>query len=739
MDALLAAASYRPSLLSVPPAIALAALLVVVAYAAAVRGAAELRGWFLLHCASLVPYLLALALAPSLTEPGLAAAWYRIATAAVPLAAAAGLIFRLALVGQRLRMQRVVVLSVSLAVLLCGGLTSWFIEGVYWSRHGFWFVRPGPGAPVWLAVTVAIAGSGQLSLSRAARRAADAAQRRQVQRTWIAHGVTSLSLFDVLAGYYPSWLPLGWAFVGVGSVLMLRALVIEDLLRARVIDTRAPLAVLHVAGAVLLGWAVLELSGGSLPWWGQAVALVGSFAAVHLAVAVATLITRGARVAQSTRERFFAQFSARFRAAESESQLEELLPSVAEIGVDAPAWLLLPSGEDWSWSSRGVRLADEVTPDPLLVSWLGGQGLLSTDDPALSVPLELRASLDALFRAQRARTLVPLRARDELLGLLVIGGERPLVGERRHFVSLMADRTAEALAYIRIARQVRARAALARDVELAAQIQAAYLPTAARRQLGRVRVAGAWQPATECGGDFWAVYDVGPSRALVVVGDVTGHGVPAALVTAAVRGACDVTVRGFGEALELPALVERLDAAVRRVGAERLHMSCVAAIVDAGAGLLSFVNAGHATPYVVRGAGAPAPQGRGELELDVLMARGQPLGAAQPPRGKVSRKPIAPGDLVLWYTDGVTEAANPAAEPFGDRRLQRLLRALGGHTDPEAIVRQLLQAVTLHRGGSAFADDVTLVMAHVQPDDGVAVQRARSGEITVAAPRRPPH
>ncbi|MBK7538279.1 MAG: SpoIIE family protein phosphatase [Myxococcales bacterium] len=103
----------------------------------------------------------------------------------------------------------------------------------------------------------------------------------------------------------------------------------------------------------------------------------------------------------------------------------------------------------------------------------------------------------------------------------------------------------------------------------------------------------------------------------------------------------------------------------------------------------------------------------------------------------MSRKAVAPGDLILWYTDGYTEAANPAGELFGDRRLQRLLRSPAAQGDPDVVLTRLLDAVTVHRGGLALADDVTLVVARVQPGDGLDVQRPRSGEILVAVPRRP--
>lgn len=721
----------QPSLWAVPPAVALATLLVVFSYTAAMRGAAELRGWLLLHCGALVPYALTMVLAPSLSDPEVMTWAFRASVGAVPLAAAAAMEFRLALIGGKGGARRVVTLALASVVAAACLLSPWFVSQVTLTRYGFWFAEPGPLALLWLVVTIGIGAVGQLRLSRAMRAATLDARRRQLRRSRTAHAVTSLGLLDILAAYHDAWVPIGWLLIGIGSAMMLRAVVIEELLSARAIDTRAPLVVGNVAGSALLGWCALELLGG-IPWWAQAVALVGSFASVHLAIVVTTLITRGARVTQGTRARFVAELAARFREVVTTDQLDALVAGVADIGLEAKATLLVPSGSDWSWSKGGQRLADELAPDPLLVSWLTTQGPLAPQDVATVAPVELRPSLAAFLTAQRAQLLVPLRAREELLGLLVLGGDRAITGPARQLASSIAERSAEALAHFRIVRQVGERALVAREVELAAQIQAAYLPLQTRRQLGRLSLVGEWQPATECGGDFWAVYELSSARTLVVVGDVTGHGMPAALVTAAVRGACDVSVRALGEALELPVLMEHLDAAVRRVGAERLHMSCVAAVVDAELGEVSFVNAGHATPYLVRAASA----GR-EGEVEVLLTRGHSLGSGHPPGARVSRKALGAGDLLLWYTDGLVDAANQVNEKFGDRRMQRMLRALAAEPELATAARRLLEVVANHRGGSPLSDDVTLVLARLELQ-APAVPRTRSGEITASAGRRPP-
>jgi serine phosphatase RsbU (regulator of sigma subunit) len=727
MDARVVAASYQPSLLSIPPGIALSALLVVIAYASVVRGAAEMRGWFLLHSAALVPYLVTMVLAPSLNDAEVAATWFRISAAVVPLSAAGGVAFRLALIGRQggpagSRPLRFLLLGGSVAVAIPIAVTPWVVAGARPGALDVFFATPGPLAPFWLVAILLLALIGLRSFRRALRAAGDNPRRSQLRRMSIASSITIAATVDVAVAYGVNMVPMGWLLLGAGSVLALRALVLEDLLRVRAIDTRAPQLVLHLAGAVLLGWLILEVVGRQMPWWVQTLALVGAFSSIRVAIAVTTLVVRGARLFQEPRERLLAQFALKCRAAESEQDLDEAVAHVVAIAAEVPAAILVPSGSDWGWNrGTGERLDDSAAPDPLLVGWLSSQDVVFVDDPAGEAPPELRPSLVALFAAHRAQVILPLRSRDELLGLLVVGGAQPLPGSALRFISRAAERLSESLAHVRIVRQVRERAAISREVELAAQLQSSYLPTEAHRDLGRVRVAGIWRPATQCGGDFWAVYEVGAGRALVVIGDVTGHGVASAMVTAAVRGACDVTVRTAGASLELPTLLACLDAVVRRVGAERLHMSCLVALVDASAGEISYLSAGHAAPYLVRGADS------GEADLEALVARGHPLGSGHAPPSKVAKKPIRPGDLLFWYTDGITEAQNRLREPFGDRRLQRLLRGLPAGGSPDALVYHLLDAVTAHRGEPTFDDDVTLVVARVrEPDAPLAI----SGEAT---------
>jgi len=329
-------------------------------------------------------------------------------------------------------------------------------------------------------------------------------------------------------------------------------------------------------------------------------------------------------------------------------------------------------------------------------------------------PPELRELLARLFADHAARAVVPVGNADELLALIVVpAGGRPLGVPAHSFVMRAAERLAESLLHARMARRAAERAELAREVELAATVQAELLPGGGPHVHGAVTVVGSWRPATRCAGDLWIVAPLGepgddPRRpVLVAIGDVTGHGVAAAMVTAAVIAACDVAVRDRGRALDLGALVMALDAAVRRVGGGELAMTCSLAILDPAAGEIRFVSCGHPAAYLCRAS-------ERANELHALVGRGNPLGL-DTPSARLQRRPLHAGDLVVWYTDGVVEAQDPSGAAFGDRRLQHLLRRLDrDHLTAPAAHATVLRGLAAHRGGQPLADDETLVVAQIE-------------------------
>jgi serine phosphatase RsbU (regulator of sigma subunit) len=598
------------------------------------------------------------------------------------------------------------------AWIIIGLSTDLLAAGVRWFPAGLWFGKASRLA--WLAFAMLIVNTipSYLALAIAAIKNKPSLERRQLRLVLIANLFTYSGIpFDGALAYGYGVIPLSWLLAGLGSVLVLRAMLVEDLLRVRAVDTTAPALVLHLAFAILLGWVSLRMLGDGVPWWLATVVLGLAFASVRITIAVIGLINRGARGTESTLDRLLNQLVQRARPLEAEPDVAKLGADVIELGIGVRTEILLAAAEDYSWTTAsGERLGDDATPDPLLGGWLAEQRHAIFADELDKAPDDLRSLARGLFERHAAAAIVPVVTHDDLLALVVVPGGRRVRGRDLRFLERACERLGEALVHARMAQRAALRATLARQVELAATVQAQLLPPKGPHVLGDITVVGTWLPASRCAGDFWGTYPLGDRRVLVAIGDVTGHGIASSMVTAAAAAAVDVTVRRQGSALDLVQLMTAVDTAVRRVGRGQLAMTCFASILDPDAQEIRFVSCGSTTPYVVR------PET--DVDLQALVSRGNPLGGGGVAVPKVQHKPLRAGDLIVWYTDGVIEALDPVGEPFGDRRLQRMLRRLDrGNFSPLAVHDLVYAGVAAHRAGRARDDDETLVVAQWQPKE----------------------
>ncbi len=577
-----------------------------------------------------------------------------------------------------------------------------------------YFYRPGPLFPIGLAAMLGWSCLGFFAVARARRAEHSKSRRSMMGRAMISMATAWLGVVDVLIAYVDGPFPMGWAFLTAGALLSLRAVVIDDVLRARALDDLVPNAVLYALASGAAAYALVRWVTPALPWWLVPPALVLGFGAVRALIATLGSLRGDDERGDSTLQRVLAQFAARVHRLRSEPDIAELTAEVVELATGARPTLLLASTDDWSWRRPdGEALPEDATPDPLLLGWMLDFARPILRDELESLRLDdLRPALERLFDAHGASALVPLANRDEVVGMLVLparDGERALRREALDFLNRLDDRLAAALVFVRMARQARSQVALEREVELAAVVQAGFVPPAQVQRIGPMSLFGSWVPATQCGGDWWACYPLPGARALITIGDVTGHGVAAAMITAAAKGACDATVELSDGAPDLAQLMIQLDAAVRRVGAGNFHLTCFAALLDPGAGTVTFVSAGHTVPYLLR-----AGEGAGELELQALVARGNPLGAGTGVSPRTSQKPLRPGDVVVWYTDGLVECLDPEGKQFGDRRMQRLLKKIDpAQLDPLSVHDALTAATAAHRAGRKHDDDMTLLVAAV--------------------------
>jgi phosphoserine phosphatase RsbU/P len=719
MEELLYATSYEPRLLSAPFVVAFAVLATVGAYALMVRGVPLARWSMLGFATGLAIYVLAQALAASLITEQAATAAYRIGLAGIPPTATSAMIFQLALIERYHANRRIahVALASSLVLAVVTAATDWMVPGVIRTSSGMYFMVPGPGFAVGLTAMALWSCIGFFALARA-RRAEPSRPRRTIMgRAMLAMVTAWCGTIDAVIAYAGGPFPVGWIFLTGAALLSLRSVVIDDLLRARALDDLVPNAIVYALASAAAVWGLVQWVTPALPWWLTPVVLVVGFVFVRVVFAAVGSVRGGPGRGDTTLERLLAQFASRLQRLRGEAEIAELTTEVVELATGSRPILILASTEDWSWRRPdGEPLAESETPDPLLLGWMLDYGRPILRDELEGLRLDdLRAPLERLLEVHHADALVPLANRDEVIGLLILPvrhGRKALRRDELDFLTRLDDRLAAALVFVRMVRQARRQVAIEREVELAAVVQAGFVPPPVVQRAGAVSVLGTWVPASQCGGDWWAMYPIGDARVLITIGDVTGHGVAAAMVTAAAKGACDATVRLAGAQLDVLQVMERVDAAVRRAGAGRFHLTCFAALLDPAAGTVTYANAGHTVPYLIRVAGSGS-----EVELHALVARGNPLGAGTAPTARSSQRPLADGDVLVWYTDGLVECLDPDGKQFGDRRMQRLLRRLDpGGLDPRAIHDAVAAAAAAHRAGRPHDDDMTLLVASIRAD-----------------------
>jgi phosphoserine phosphatase RsbU/P len=242
--------------------------------------------------------------------------------------------------------------------------------------------------------------------------------------------------------------------------------------------------------------------------------------------------------------------------------------------------------------------------------------------------------------------------------------------------------------------EVAERLSLKGELEVAREIQLALLPRGTFTAAD-IDISGFTKPANTVGGDFYDVLPQPDGRIVLTLGDVAGKGSPAALLMALLLAALRTLVE---ERMEPAALVARLNIQICRHSPASRFITLVYAIYDPATGNLTYVNAGQNPPLIRRRDG----------RFDRLHGTGIALGLFENSEYTAAETRLEPGDLLVFYSDGITEAEDPSGQPLEESGLELILER---HADkpPSAIGTEVLTAVQDHARRARFTDDLTIL------------------------------
>ncbi|MBK9304581.1 MAG: SpoIIE family protein phosphatase [bacterium] len=315
----------------------------------------------------------------------------------------------------------------------------------------------------------------------------------------------------------------------------------------------------------------------------------------------------------------------------------------------------------------------------------------------------LQAQMSIVSQGLHTAMAAPLFDNQSVIGLLYADSadtaDRYTTDELKAF-TLLANCIAVALTHARYHTMEAEKQRLDTELGAARRIMATLLPAESPAVPGWELLTHL-ESCTEVGGDLYDVFPLPDGRLAVVIGDVAGKGLGAALLVSSLLP----LLRGLaGSIADLSDLVHRLNAVLFAATEPIRYATLFVGLLDPATGELAYVNAGHNPPFVVRGDGTTF----------TLTGTGLPVALMDDGVWKAGTASLAAGDLLALYTDGIPEAWNAADEDYGDERLRKLLASLRGR--PTADVRDAVLAdVKAFVGEAPTSDDVTLVLLRRLP------------------------
>ncbi len=343
------------------------------------------------------------------------------------------------------------------------------------------------------------------------------------------------------------------------------------------------------------------------------------------------------------------------------------------------------------------HIGGELASPRQAATWALPQGVATVNNQAARLPtagLQLESCQKCLA--------VPISVSGRGLGVLAVADKESRDGSVLDFtptdarlLSLFANQAAAAIETARLHREAIEKERIERELELAAAIQREILPRSLPSVTG-LELAAANVPTRQVGGDYYDFFPLSGGRLGFLVADVSGKGVPAALLVSTVHSAVHLQI---DEAKTIADLVARIDRHLRRFAATRKFLTLFFGLIEPDTGRFRYVSAGHNPALLARADG-------GVVRLE---STGVPVGMLPDASWREETVELSRGDLLCVYTDGVTEAINERDEEFGLDRLS-LLVSRGARRPVEELCQAVLSEVAEFAQGVPQYDDQTLLL-----------------------------
>jgi len=294
---------------------------------------------------------------------------------------------------------------------------------------------------------------------------------------------------------------------------------------------------------------------------------------------------------------------------------------------------------------------------------------------------------------------VPLVVKGNLIGYLAVFNKKDghsFTDQDRRLLSIIGSQSAQVIENARLYEGEKALLSLQEEMRMARDIQIGLLPNHEPEVLG-FQISATNLPAKSVGGDYYDFITLSSNKLRFCIGDITGKGMPAAMLMANLQATLRSQIMVFEDCINC---IKGTNKQLYRSTEPSKFATLFYGILDPAVGRLEYVNGGHDAPLLFR---------KNSSEPDLLHSTGLLLGVLEETEYLMESVTLQPGDVLVLFTDGITEAMNAAGEEFG---LENLIDVAKNtyNKPPSEIVNAILSAVKLHANKTPQSDDITLMV-----------------------------